>query len=320
MPPLELIPFGDEHLEAAATLLAERHARHRAAEPLLPVAYEEQDAAKAEIEALRNAEGTTGIVAVRDGRAVGYLLGSRREDDVWGPNAWVELAGHAVQDAEVARDLYAGAAAGWVGEGRTMHYALVPASDRALVEAWFRVGFGQQHAYGIREVPAETESHPEVREAVAADVDALVALAPVLNDHQALSPVFSGGKAFTEAELRADLEEDIARDDVGNLLVQADGRVVASFVLAPIELSSSHSGLSRPEGACLLAWAASRPDVRGSGSGLALMQASLAWARAHGHDVMVADWRVTNLLSSRFWPRRGFRETFVRLHRAVVSE
>ena len=30
---------------------------------------------------------------------------------------------------------------------------------------------------------------------------------------------------------------------------------------------------------------------------------------------MVTDWRVTNLLSSRFWPRRGFRTSFLRLHR-----
>jgi hypothetical protein len=33
----------------------------------------------------------------------------------------------------------------------------------------------------------------------------------------------------------------------------------------------------------------------------------------------VTDWRVTNLLSSRFWAARGFRPTFVRLHRAVVQ-
>jgi hypothetical protein len=29
------------------------------------------------------------------------------------------------------------------------------------------------------------------------------------------------------------------------------------------------------------------------------------------------DWRVANLESSRFWPRRGFRETFYRLARRV---
>jgi hypothetical protein len=32
---------------------------------------------------------------------------------------------------------------------------------------------------------------------------------------------------------------------------------------------------------------------------------------------MVTDWRVTNLLASRFWPRRGFRTSFVRLYRSI---
>jgi hypothetical protein len=32
---------------------------------------------------------------------------------------------------------------------------------------------------------------------------------------------------------------------------------------------------------------------------------------------MVTDWRVTNLLSSRFWPKRGFRPVFLRLYRSI---
>src|SRR3954464_4976648 len=33
---IEIRPFADEHMDAAAALLAERHARHRQAESLLP--------------------------------------------------------------------------------------------------------------------------------------------------------------------------------------------------------------------------------------------------------------------------------------------
>jgi hypothetical protein len=32
---------------------------------------------------------------------------------------------------------------------------------------------------------------------------------------------------------------------------------------------------------------------------------------------MVTDWRETNLLSSRFWPARGFRPFFLRLYRSI---
>ena len=50
---------------------------------------------------------------------------------------------------------------------------------------------------------------------------------------------------------------------------------------------------------------------------MALTEGSFAWARERGHRTMVVDWRVTNLLSSRFWPARGFRETFLRLYRHI---
>jgi GNAT superfamily N-acetyltransferase len=82
-------------------------------------------------------------------------------------------------------------------------------------------------------------------------------------------------------------------------------------------MSSMHTGLARPDGVPYLGWAATRPDVRGSGAGLALTKAAFAWARGRGHEAMVTDWRATNLLSSRFWPARGFRETFLRLYRSI---
>src|SRR5215217_4509095 len=37
---LEIQPFADEHLDAAAALLGERHCAHRATEPLLPDAVD----------------------------------------------------------------------------------------------------------------------------------------------------------------------------------------------------------------------------------------------------------------------------------------
>ena len=54
-----------------------------------------------------------------------------------------------------------------------------------------------------------------------------------------------------------------------------------------------------------------------TGAGLALTQHVLHWAHENGYPVMTIDWRMTNLLASRFWPRRGFRPTFLRLYRAL---
>jgi GNAT superfamily N-acetyltransferase len=242
----------------------------------------------------------------------------RKSDAIWGPNVWVDPAGHAADEPEDVRDLYGAAAARWVEEARVRHYAMVPASDLGLVRAWSRLSFGQQHAFGIREVP-EVPWPEGVRHAGATDVDVLVELDPLLQGHQLESPVFSGGgfSQESEEELRAEILADLAKDEIADLLAERDGRVVGSFQISPVEESSVHAGLARPDGSALLNWAATRPDVRGSGAGVALTQAAFAWARERGHETMVTDWRVTNLLSSRFWPARGFRETFLRLYRHI---
>jgi GNAT superfamily N-acetyltransferase len=312
----EIVPFSEEHIGDAARLLGERHARSRALEPALP----EVDYAAA-VRELWEQDGASGAVAIREGRVAGYLLGTRSADAVWGPNVWAELAGHAAESAEDVRDLYAFAAARWVEEGRTAHYALVPAGEAALVEAWFRLGFGQQHALGIREVPDERQpevSGVEVRKATPADVDGMVAIGPGLSEHQSRSPVFSTQQRKSDEETRADILEDLANAAAGNLLAVVEGRIVGTFVLVPVELSSRHGGLARPPRAALIGYAFTLPEVRGSGAGLALTWASFAWARDRGYDAIVTDWRVTNLLASRFWRRRGFRTTFLRLHRYIA--
>ena len=315
---LEIRPFSEDYLPQAGELLAARHRAHRAAEPLLPPRYEEPAAAAAEVKALLDDTSASGAAALRDGRVVGYLIGAPRPNPIWGEHVWVELAGHAVEQPEDLRDLYGAAAKHWVEQGWVRQYALAPAHDHALVEAWYRLGFGQQHAHGIKEVPAEASWPADARRAREDDVDALVALTPLLPDHQGASPTFAGiPMEETAEELRDEILADLGKPEIGNLVAERDGRVVGSFELVPVEESSVHSSLARPEGAALLGWAATDPALRGSGAGLALMEASWAWARERGHDVMVTDWRVTNLLSSRFWPARGFRTTFLRLYRHI---
>jgi hypothetical protein len=279
---LSFEPFSDRYLDAAAELLAARHARQRGARPLLSARFENPSEARAEVEALWQVDDTPGVVAIADGRVVGYLIGVRRSDEVWGPNVWIEAAGHAVEEAEVGRDLYGAVAGEWVEAGRTRHYAMLPASDEPLVEAWFRLGFGQQHALGIRAPEDGAGASPPaviVRDAEESDVDALVGLAPALAEHQLGSPVFSGRPpSDTDEEIRAEIVKDLADSSIGNLVAEVDGAVVGNFVVVPVEHSAMHVSLARPDGAAFLAWAATLPATRGSGTGLALADAGFVHA------------------------------------------
>jgi len=314
---LDIQPFSDEHVEAAAKLLEERHVRHRAVEPLL---REEIDF-RAEIETLWARDGSSGAVALRDGLVVGYLLGAPR-DDSWGPNIWVEVAGHAVEETEDARDLYAAAAEHWVEQERTRHYVLVPA-DEALVDAWFRVGFGGQHAHGIREVPAHTKiavpDRFEIRQPQESEIDALIEVGLALPRHQQMAPVFSERPPPSEEEERQEWLAILAGDEEEQVLIgYLGGRPVACWSVTSVERSGMHTGLARPGRAAFLGFAATLPESRGSGIGVALTDACFAWAAEHGYPAMITDWRETNLIASRFWPARGFRRTFLRLYRSIL--
>jgi GNAT superfamily N-acetyltransferase len=315
---LELRPFSVDHVAAASALLAERHRGHRAAEPLVPAAFESPAAAHAEVARAWAREGASGAVALRDGRLAAYAIGVPGDVGVWGPSIWVDAAGHAAQDTELARDVYAAAASRWVDEGRTRHYVELPAFDRAAIDAWSRLSFGQQQAYAIREVHAEPWP-PLVRPAEPRDVDALVALAPLLRRQHREAPVFSAGPAWDEDTdaLRADIEQGVVAPDIGSLVAEVDGRLVGNFEVVPLEMSSTYPSLGRAEGACFLAFAVTAPEARGAGVGVALTAAAFAWAAERGYSAMATDWRVTNLLASRFWPRRGFRATFLRLYRSI---
>ena len=93
---------------------------------------------------------------------------------------------------------------------------------------------------------------------------------------------------------------------------ELDGRLAGHLLLYPEEPS-----LATPPGSVYLAVAATLPEGRGRGLGRALTERALAWAQEAGHPTVHTDWRVPNLESSRFWPARGFRETFFRLARQV---
>jgi GNAT superfamily N-acetyltransferase len=320
---LELRELGTGDVEEAGTLLAARHRAQCAIEPSLPAQFEEPDAAAAEIESLRSQDGATGVVARRDGRLVGYLVGTSRDDVTWGPNTWIEPAGHAVEDAESVRDLYAAAAASFVEAGRTSHHVVVPATDPALVDAWFRVGFGHQHVHAVRESPGEGEitdfpAHLTIRRAGRDDIEALARLELALPEHQALSPVFSRLALPTLEEARREWDEDWDDPRFTTFVAEHGNRVIGSAIACSVEASSLHVGLTRPQHAGFLGFAAVAPEARGLGAGRALGEAVLEWARIDGYPAVVTDWRMTNLLSSRTWPRLGFRPTFYRLHRAIA--
>jgi len=297
MPPLEIHALSDLRDEAAA-LLAERYARQRAVERLLP---EIPDPAA-------HVPDGDGVVATRGGTAVAYLAG-----EVDGDTARVGFGGHAAREPEALRDLFAVLGERW---GVSRFAVAVPAADAELVDAWFRLAFGCQFMWAVRETEdAEpVDFGGEIRPGTPDDCEAVAEFDEILWLLQARSPSFSGQTVPTRAEFRrewSDLWDDPST--FTHFVAERDGRAVGHALL----YARPEGDLRVPPANIDLAHAATLDDVRGSGVGLALTRHVLAWAHEHGYRSMTTDWRSVNLLSSRFWPRRGFRPQYLRLYRAV---
>jgi GNAT superfamily N-acetyltransferase len=324
---VRLFQAGD--VPAAGALLAARHRAHRLSCPLLSPRYEDESAATAQIAASFAQPGASGAVALQGGDIAGFVLGAPKDSPVWGPNVWVDAAGHAAAEPELVRDMYGLASARWVQESRTAHYVLVPASDEDLLRAWYRLGFGQQQAHAVRPPGEPPTNEPPAREQPAAqprvvvrraqrnDMPALARLEVELPRQHSLAPVFSPSPVPSYEECLAGWEEDFDDPVYATFVAELEGAVVGSGIGCPLEIAGGHPPLTRPDHAGFLAFAAVFPHARGLGAGRALGEAVIAWTAQAGYECVVTDWRVTNLLSSRTWPRLGFKESFLRLHRLV---
>jgi len=301
---LELVPFSDEHLEDASRLLAARHARHRQAESLLPELIDPLAAVEQEW----RAEGASGVFS-----AEGYLIAAPM---TFAGITWmrVGIAGQAIEgDAEAMRDLYAAAAQRWVEEGHTKHAVFVPSFDTELVDAWFRLSFGASAVLAMRETAPEEpfETGVKIRRGTPDDFDEAARLELEMSKAMRPSPSFSDVPPQTHEEVAAEWQEDGYSDEHELFVAERNG------IVGHILLYRRPPDLRVPENSIDLAQASTEPAARGTGVGRALTAHVIGWAHDNGYPAMTTDWRMTNLWASRFWPKRGFRPTFLRLYRSI---
>jgi GNAT superfamily N-acetyltransferase len=308
---LRLEPFSSRHVDDAAELLARRHERHLAEGTLLQRAPD----FRAEIEQAAGDDGASGSVLVDDGRVRGYVIGSPRPLTNTGLT-WqvVGFAGLAFEgDPELLRDLYAHAASRWVDDGHTRHGVYVPWPEQDLIDAWFRLTFGASGITAARETAdGPYEAGVTVREGTPDDLEAAVRLDQDMADAMRPAPSFSGQKPTLTEELLDEWRDTWDGDEFKHFVAESEGRIVGHAVLY-----TGRSGIRIPEDSIDLAAASTEPEIRGTGVGRALTAHVLAWAHEHGYGSMTTDWRMTNLLASRFWPKRGFRPTFLRMYRSI---
>ena len=219
MPRLEIHPFSEDFRSEAAALLAERYARQRAAEPLLP----EIDDFAAQIP-----EGE-GAVATRGGEAVAYVVAK-----VGAERAEVGFAGCAASEPEALRDVYAAPRA---RAGRRWHQVTIPAvrrgARRRVVPARVRLPVPDGRARDRAGRRRSIRRH-DPRRARPATSQATAGFDRLLWTHQAASPSFSGLDRRGARTSRG-VERPLGRADEFpyHRVAELDGRVVGHVAALP---------------------------------------------------------------------------------------
>ena len=307
-------PFTTAHCGDAARLLDARHRADRARELALPTAPPGQ--LQLELEAALGDPRTLGVAAVRDGRLVGYLLGTSMLLPATDPlaaffaprSARVPYIGHAVEasDADLLyRALYAALAADWTQRGIFAHYVQLPAADAGALTTWHALGFGLDMGLALRDTRPLTRASAidntiHIRRAGTPDSAAVWELERALARHEAGAPVFFPALPEAEPVARAELELQLANPATHCWLAEhrRDGRALGMLTCVP---PPRHlPPLLTPARTVNIASCAVDPAARGLGVGTALLAHTLTWARDAGHDWLRLTWMTANPLSSRF--------------------
>lgn len=316
---IHILPFEDQHVPQAATLLAQRHRQERVGSPLLPQTFEQPQAARKALEAARNRPRVTGFAAMDADRLLGFLIGYETATTLMGRTAWIPLAGHAAEDPEIYHELYAALAKVWVRRGIFDHYVMAAASNRAALDKWFALSFGMQQAYGL--LPLEQFNQPEraiagltIRRANPDDKAIAAELSSTNVVYQMDAPVFAPSPPEQLDEVRDGYVEALEDDSIF-FLAFLNGEAAGYQIYYPAE--TDDTTMMQPPNTIELPAGGTRPGYRGQGIGSALTRHALLQARAAGYAYCLTDWRTTNPLASRFWPKIGFVPVAYRLTRHI---
>ena len=299
---VEIQPFSDEHLDAAARSPGD--AAHTASRSRTATACEHrlQGRGRGSLAGrvglrrrrARNGESSATSSACSATRPGGRTSGSRAPDT---PSA----------EPELVRDLYAAAAAQWVEEGRHRALRARPGHRPARSST---PGSGSLSESSTP--PAIQETPPKPIDLVPAGASCPARRRRRRRRGRATRPrapppsgAFAGFRDSRPLDPTEESREEFQKevDDPRGRAVRrpsSKGRGRALVALVPVEQSSMHTGLARPERAAFLGFAATLPEARGSGAGLALTDAAFAWAR---ESVTTPPWSWTG--ERRTSSRRG---------------
>jgi GNAT superfamily N-acetyltransferase len=298
---IEVLPLGEEHVEAAAALVSKRYAILRDQVPLLPPRYGEVSALLPLLHGIVGAG--PGVAAIRHGRLVGFL-GSWMIPSFRGSRAAFspEWANAAEVDEKrlIYEEMYTQLSALWAEGGCLTHLIGTLVNDGDAMDVWHWLGFGMIAADAVRDLQpvAGTGSDVNIRRGGREDIGAVMELSEALQRHMASAPTFLVQEEHRD---RCYYEEWLA--DPANALWLADDGTEAVAFMKQGPANTDACTIICDEKTSSIVGAFTKDHMRGRGIASALLNRALAWARSAGYERCAVDFEPMNPLATRFWLR-----------------
>jgi GNAT superfamily N-acetyltransferase len=301
---VSIAPFGPQHVEVAAALVAMGIERLRARVPALPGAW--ADPAVVALVLAGLAERGGGLAVEDDGRLVAFQAATI-VDGHGGRWSYTPDVGHAAPwdaSGRLRETLYSALADTWVRGACLEHVVTVLADDEVALATLARLGFGHVVVDLVRDLsPVESPGLPEgvhVRRADASDARAIAELDDGLRRHLQAAPVFVRRGPAPALDV---LRRQIADSALAMFLAQRDGDAVAFLRIGPSAMDVAT--IVRDPGTASISAAFTVPALRSGGIASRLLAAAVDWARDQGYARCAVDHESANREAARFWSRHA---------------
>lgn len=262
-----------------------------------------------------------GIGAFDNGKLVGYIMGEIKIDNRRGRYVWVLYEGIAIrldQSSELIRNLYAKVAILWLEQGCFMHYTIIPLGNQVYYEAFLKLSFFIQQVHGVMNMeeykPFENVSDAEIRVANKMDSETMGNMSTIIQSYQNSSPSFAPALPEVVTDIRNGYKCAVEDNDAMIFIAEKELKGLGFQAYWPIT-----PDLMVPDNGVELSIAGTYYSQMGNGVGKKLMNEGHRIMKEKGYNSIIADWRITNLTSSTFWPKCGFKPIAYRMARYIDS-
>ena len=317
-----------KHLDAAASLLADRHHRDRDRDPRLPGLFEDAVACRSQVEQALASSDHVGVIAEAEGEYVGYAIMSAQYFEsthmlanFFPPRGGsLVYAGHAVRDGleyDAYREMYMALAEQFVRRGIFEHSVNLPARDAATIDAFNSLGFGRTQCCAVRDVDpvSGVTSSPELHQAAAEDYAEIERLAEQLTLHHTRSPIFNPYLRESD-DANHGFVKGLLQDPKANAhwVAYENGRALGmNTFMQPFFLSP----MTVPEKTIYLFLGVVDEDARQGGIGTAILSRGVQWARDEQYHHIALHFATANVSGAKFWQGQGFKPVDFGMRRRI---